>query len=79
MKIIIEIENKEEAQNTIDEVARQIRLGNTSGVYPTWEITESSEDIEMLQRENKAMADKLKQDGYDDDQINDIASGAYLK
>jgi hypothetical protein len=76
MEIIINIENKDEAENTINEVARQIKLGNTSGIDPTWEITESSEDIEMLQRENKALARGFEKLGYTQNQISDIANSA---
>ncbi len=43
-----------------------------------WEIYKemTSEDMEMLQRENKAMAEKLSVLGYSQDQISDICNGA---
>ena len=43
-----------------------------------WDLhdTLKSDDIEMLERENKAMADALSKLGYTQEQISDIANGA---
>jgi Holliday junction resolvasome RuvABC DNA-binding subunit len=75
-KVIIDIDEDVEVETVVEEVLGQIKNGNTSGVYPTWEICESSEDIEMLQRENKAMAEAFEKLGYTQEQISDIANGA---
>jgi hypothetical protein len=37
---------------------------------------ESSEDMEMLERENKNLAKALEREGYTEAQISDIANGA---
>lgn len=34
------------------------------------------EDIQMLERENKCMAEKLEKLGFSQDQVSDIANGA---
>ena len=36
--ITIEVDDKNTVENTIDEVARLIRQGYTSGIDPTWDI-----------------------------------------
>ncbi len=33
-----EIGSAEEAINLLNEIIRQLKNGNTSGVYPTWEL-----------------------------------------
>ncbi len=41
IKLIIDEEflDNEELVNTLEEITRLIKNGNTSGVYPSWEIT----------------------------------------
>lgn len=37
-----------------------------------------NEDLEMLERENKAMAEFLSSLGYTDEEVSNIANGSYL-
>lgn len=38
-QVIINIDEDIEIESVVEEVLKQIKNGNTSGVYPTWEIT----------------------------------------
>lgn len=38
--ITIEVDENNEVIDTVEEVLKQIKKGNTSGVYPNWDIVE---------------------------------------
>ena len=40
--ITIEVDEENEPITTLEEVLRQIKKGNTSGVYPSWDIVENN-------------------------------------
>lgn len=41
--ITINIEEDEQAEQVVEEVLRQLKLGDTSGIDPTWDITDCEE------------------------------------
>lgn len=87
-----EIENDEEytlASDELNELVVDLMLSNVLGEITTFDectqaIKEYNErqarpnidDIEMLQRENKAMAEQFEKLGFTQAQISDIANGA---
>lgn len=42
INIIEEVDDAQEAIELLQEIIRQLKLGNTSGVYPTWELIKSN-------------------------------------
>lgn len=87
-----DIENDDEytlASDEVEELVVDLMLSNVLGEVVTFDTTTealkqyreresnpNTDNIEMLQRENKAMADALLQLGYTNEQISDIANGA---
>jgi hypothetical protein len=43
INITEEVEDRSEAIELLQEIIRQLKLGNTSGVYPTWELIKSNQ------------------------------------
>lgn len=87
-----EIENDDDytlASDEVEELVVDLMLSNVLGEVVTFEDTTealkqyrerennpNTDNIEMLQRENKAMAGALLKLGYTNEQISDVCNGA---